>query len=97
MPCSVINYTMQHITFSVLFYNWKFVPFDYLHPFHLILIHIASGNHQCVLCIYKFGGFCCVCVVFSFFNVLSSILSERVALGVWDKWLGRCQEHLDFG
>ena len=32
-----------------LFINWKFVPFDPLHPAP------TSGNHQSVLCIYELG------------------------------------------
>ena len=44
-----------------LFYNWKSVPFDQLHPFLLPHTH-SSGNCQSVLCICEFVVCVCVCV-----------------------------------
>ena len=39
---------------TYLFYNWKFAPFDHLHPFRVPPIPI-SGNQPSVLCICEFG------------------------------------------
>ena len=57
MPCSIINYIMQHITFSVLFYHWKFVPFDSPSLFFPSLT--ISDNQQSVLYVYELVLFGC--------------------------------------
>ena len=61
MQYSIINYnhhTVHYIPMIYLFYNWKFVPFDYLHlffpPHHNSL---ASGNLQSVLSMSLVGFF----------------------------------------
>ena len=56
MQCIIVycsHHTAYYILMIYLFYNWKFVPFDPLHSFHLTPPHPtpASGNHQSVLCI----------------------------------------------
>lgn len=44
---------------TILSYNWKFVPFNPLHPFPHFLPRIprASDNHQFALCMNEFGLF----------------------------------------
>ena len=48
---------MLYITIQDLLYNWKFVPFDFFHPFypHPYLHHSASDNLQSA--VYEFNFF----------------------------------------
>ena len=51
-----------------LFCNWKFIPFDPLHPFYLPTTTLASGSHQCILCTLSL-----FCFNFSFFLKVSHV------------------------
>lgn len=49
-----IHYTVHYIPMIYVFYIWKVVPFDHLHP---ISLSLASGNCQSVLYINELVGF----------------------------------------
>ena len=59
ITCSSVNYTyhvIHCIPSTYLSYNWKFVPFDHLHPIPPPP-RPASGNHRSDLFFYEFVNF----------------------------------------
>lgn len=53
---SIVNYSHHafcYIIRTYLSYNWKFVPFDHLHPMPPTPHSPASGNHKSHLCFYE--------------------------------------------
>ena len=64
MQYSLMNYSchaVHYIPRTYLFYNWKFIPFDPLHPF-CPPPPPTSGNYQAVLCICEVRRLLCVCL-----------------------------------
>lgn len=57
MQCSIVNYSCHAVHFistTYLYYDWKFVPFVQLHPFHSLPPTPTSGTHQSLLCFHNF-------------------------------------------
>ena len=50
---SVVNCGHNALRYIPMTCNWKFIPFDHLHPSHSPTP--ASGNHQFFLCKYEFS------------------------------------------
>ena len=61
-----------------LFYNWKFLPFDFLHLFGPLS---ASDNYQSVLYIYEFVLFVCFVCLFVFGYIVRS--NGQMSFSVW--------------
>ena len=74
MQHNIIDYShhaVHYIPVTYLFYNWKFVPLETLHPFCLPPNPLPSGIHHSVLCICEFD-FGLVCLFIHLFCVLDS-------------------------
>ena len=61
-----IPYPVYYLPVTYLFYNWKIVPLNPLHLFHLSPPFLPSGDHQLVLCISECFSYLFVLLLFRF-------------------------------